>query len=639
MPVMTSMRALEQLVLGLRVLTVGMAAPELLEDLRCGAHERTRRRIHERQLDLDAQAGALGRVELDLHPARLATARAMLRRVTHGYSTRPSWFVDPEGRPTLLRGVNLGGSTKVPFTPDGGDAPRRRLRGLARRLVRRPAGAARRARPPSRPDRALGLRRAAVPGDLGGDRARGPGEHDEQYLDYVRECVRRAGSAACWCSSTRTRTCGVAGPVATARRTGRSSSRGCDRSGSSRRARSTLDALDWPSNYMTAPVATMWTLFYGGERVRTAAAPRRSKRSCRTRYLASIAAVAERIADLDNVLGYDTLNEPNGGYIGMRPEGLQPRAAGSWVATSTGPEPNTPLAVARDRGEDGGVWSDGCPWLEVGLWDRDADGAPVLAMPDGLGGDDLARPHGPVRRALPRRSCVTSHPTASCSSRGRRMELDTEWRRPRPARLQRPPLVRRHDAWSPGRSTRTRTGRSAARSSRGAEAISGRAREDARWHAADLPRPDGRPADADRRVRHPVRDERRRGVPHRRLVEAGGGARRELPRHGPAAAPLDPVELHRRQLARARRPVEPTRTCRSSAPTTSSDPDDLDSGGRATRAFCRPYVRHWAGAPQLDGVRPRVRRCSLRVDSVESRRSTRRPSCTCPGSTTRSSRR
>ena len=40
--------------------------------------------------------------------------------MTHGYRTRPSWFVDPVGRPTLLRGVNLGGSTKVPFTPDGG---------------------------------------------------------------------------------------------------------------------------------------------------------------------------------------------------------------------------------------------------------------------------------------------------------------------------------------------------------------------------------------------------------------------------------------------------------------------------------------------------------------------------------------
>ena len=28
--------------------------------------------------------------------------------MTHGFSTRPGWFVDPEGRPTLLRGLWSG---------------------------------------------------------------------------------------------------------------------------------------------------------------------------------------------------------------------------------------------------------------------------------------------------------------------------------------------------------------------------------------------------------------------------------------------------------------------------------------------------------------------------------------------------
>lgn len=515
----------------------------------------------------------------------------MLRPVTHGYRTRPSWFVDPQGRPTLLRGVNFGGSTKVPFTPDGAThlgIDFERWRDVS--FIGRPA-------PLDEIDRHLdriahwgfNVLRFLVTWEA--IEHAGPGQHDEAYLDYVRECVRRAGERDLlvfidphqdvWSRWTG----GDGAPYWTLELAGMRP----DKLATSEAV--ALNALDWPGNYMTAPVATMWTLFYGAE---TYAPPRLRgvQEELQSRYLASIGAVADRIADLDNVLGYDTLNEPNGGYIGMRPRDFT-RSRRFMARDSWGPEPRTPLeylAVA----EDDGIWTEGCPWREVGLWDRDAGGQPVLANPDGLGGEIWRDHMEPFARRF-RDVVRAKHEDCFVFLEGSPMELDTEWRDP-------DPLVCNARHWYDVMSLITRAFDPEQYRSISGEVVSG-AEAIAAEHVKML---SGLQQISRDRMGDPPMLIGEFGIPYEmnggEAFRTGDWSKQEVALDASYRA-MDELLLHTTQW---------NYTADNShdhgdqwndedlsifSPDDLDDPDDIDSGGRATRAFCRPYVRHWAGAP------------------------------------------
>ena len=110
----------------------------------------------------------------------------------HGYTARDGWFIDPLGRRTLLRGVNLGGSTKVPFSPDGATHLGTDFEHWADvSFVGRPF-------PLEEADEHLGrlahwgfnVLRLLVTWEA--IEHRGPGQYDEAYLDYVRAVVKKA---------------------------------------------------------------------------------------------------------------------------------------------------------------------------------------------------------------------------------------------------------------------------------------------------------------------------------------------------------------------------------------------------------------------------------------------------------------
>src|SRR5262245_48261411 len=235
-------------------------------------------------------------------------------------------FVDAQGRTVILRGVNLGGSSKVPRRPDG--ATHRREGFLDHRnvsFVGRPF-------PLEEADEHFGRLRA-----WGFNFLRllvtweaiehaGPGLYDEAYLDYIRAIAARAGDFGLdlyidphqdmWSRfSGRARAPGWT-PEAVGLDPGKLAATGAAVVHALHEG--PLPRMIWPSNETRLASATMFSLFFAGSRfapaTRIAGEP--AQEFLQRHYIGAIQRLAERLRDLPHVVGYDTLNEPSRGYLG-----------------------------------------------------------------------------------------------------------------------------------------------------------------------------------------------------------------------------------------------------------------------------------------------------------------------------------
>ena len=240
----------------------------------------------------------------------------------------------------------------------------------------------------------------------------GPGQYDEAYLDYLWAVVKKAGEHGLalfidphedvWSRFTG----GDGAPGWTLEAVGFDLTRLAE-SGAAVVHQTHGDPFPrmiWPTNNHKLAAATMWTLFFGGNDFapETKIDGEPAQDYLQRHYIAAIQKVAERLADFEHVLGYDTLNEPAVGYIalptlevapwplkiGPSPTPFQsmllgagfPQEVDLYELKATGPKKVGTQVVNPDGVS---VWREGCEpiWRTNGVWDM-VDGQPHLLRPD-----------------------------------------------------------------------------------------------------------------------------------------------------------------------------------------------------------------------------------------------------------------
>lgn len=322
------------------------------------------------------------------------------------------WFKDEHGRTLILRGVNLGGSSKVPY-PDGATHVREGF------FQHRDVSFVGRPFPLEEADehfrrlRHWGFTFLRLLVTWEAVEHAGPGQYDEEYLDYLYEVVRRADEHGLdlfidphqdvWSRLSG----GDGAPGWTFEAAGLDVTRFAETGAAIVHAvhGDPFPRMIWPTNYTKLAAATMFTLFFGGNdfapRARVDGEPIQDY--LQGHYLAAMGQVARRLEGLPNVVGYDTMNEPSPGYIGWpdlaADEGLlrlgesptpfqsmllgagHPQEVEIWSLGLRGPR----RRAVRMANVDGiSAWLEGHPpiWRENGVWDLDGQGAPRLLCPD-----------------------------------------------------------------------------------------------------------------------------------------------------------------------------------------------------------------------------------------------------------------
>ncbi|NQT74157.1 MAG: cellulase family glycosylhydrolase [Chloroflexi bacterium] len=321
------------------------------------------------------------------------------------------WIKDDLGRTLILRGVNLGGSTKMPAQPDGASHIREGFFDCKNvSFVGRPFPLEEADEHFSRlKEWGLTFIRFLVTWEA--IEHAGPGQYDEAYLNYVRDVVEKAGEYGinvfidphqdAWSRWTG----GDGAPAWVLEKIGMDITK-LHETGAAFSHQISGDPyphMMWPTNRNKLGAATMYTLFFAGNEY----APNTKvdgvpvQEYLQNQYINAVKEVARRVADLPNVVGYDSMNEPDMGFIALPnldvwdtllTQGLVPTPAqalmGSMYPQEVGMWALEGLMFVQQGTEtmntDGiSIWREGPEdiWKANGVW-TDEGGVPRILQPN-----------------------------------------------------------------------------------------------------------------------------------------------------------------------------------------------------------------------------------------------------------------
>lgn len=329
------------------------------------------------------------------------------------------WFIDEHKRSVLLRGVNLGGSSKVPFEPNGVTHIKTDFsnhRDVS--FVGRPFPLKEADEHYYRLKRwGFNCLRFLITWEA--IEHKGPKQYDKEYLDYIEEVLKIAEKYKFYVfidphQDVWSRMSGGDGaPGWTFEKVGLDFKKFDDTDAAlvmqyryDPNDPKAYPEMTWGSNKFRFADGTMWTLFFGGKNF----APSfkidgiNAQDYLQNHYIESIKQVALRIKDLSYVVGFDSLNEPEQGWIekfvdgtgkervdelGLAFSPIDAMLTGSGFTRTVGFKEVKGIGIKETRKDvvnKGKIscWLDGKEdiWRKEGIWDLDKNRVPIILKND-----------------------------------------------------------------------------------------------------------------------------------------------------------------------------------------------------------------------------------------------------------------